>query len=296
MRLTSTRSPGVFWVDWWLMNHCSWQCSYCADIIRNKTIALPALRDCEKFVDDVSEFAGRQGRRLNVSFTGGEITEWPQLADLLAHCRSRAATVSIRSNGHCHNDLWEAVCQSADHINLLFHPEHSQTVKFLRAITIAVERGCGLTVTLNMLPERFQEILEMEQIISNRWPGVAIDRRMLFEDPTRNTRPQQYTEEQQEQLENQWGDILLEQGEQKIYTDFQTLVIKGQNGFKDSQCWAGIEQLVVDAWGKVFRGHCRQWGSLGHIGGEIRWPREAMICMKDQCANGFDILARKEST
>jgi len=294
MRLISTRPPGVFWVDWWLMNHCSWQCSYCADIIRNGTIPTPSLRHCVKFLEDVHGYARAHGRSVNISFTGGEITEWPQLADLLDHARGLDMTTSIRTNAHCDLTIWQQITRSVTHINMLFHPEHSQTVKFLYALKVAADQGCSLRVTMNMMPDRFQEMLDLEQTILNRWPSIPVDRHMLFEDTVRNTKPQQYTQEQQELLTQQWGDILIEDPDISTYTDFQTLVLQGKNKFKGAECWAGLDQLIVDAWGKVFRSHCRQWGSLGHIGGEIRWPSESMICMKDQCANGFDILAKKE--
>lgn len=296
MKLISTRPPGVFWVDWWLMNHCSWRCSYCADIIRNGTIPTPSLRDCEQFIDDVVGFAQAQGLKTNISFTGGEITEWPQLADLLAHAKSSSVTTSIRSNAHCEDTVWAGICDHIDHVNLLFHPEHSSTAKFLRAVSVAAARGRSIRVTLNMLPDRFQEILDLEQTILNRWPSIPIDRHMLFEDPIKNSEPKQYTQEQQEMMTHQWGDIMIESQGSRRYTDFQTMVMRGENRFQGAECHAGLEQIVVDAWGKVFRGHCRQWGSLGHIGGKIRWPSAPMVCMKPQCANGFDILAAKTLT
>lgn len=296
MKLTSTRPPGVFWVDWWLMNHCSWQCSYCADIIRNGTIPTPALADCVKFLTDLNDHARAQGRRINISFTGGEVTEWPQLADLLDHAHKLDMITSIRTNAHCDLDLWQKITESVTHINMLFHPEHSQTSKFLLSLKTAADKSRSLRVTLNMLPDRFQELLDLEQTILNRWPSIPIDRHMLFEDTARNTKPQQYTQEQQELMTHQWGDIVIEDQSTKTYTDFQTLVLQKKNQFKGAECWAGLDQLIVDAWGKVFRSHCRQWGSLGHIGGEIRWPTAPMTCMKNQCANGFDILATKQLT
>lgn len=294
MRLNSTRSPDIFWVDWWLMNHCSWRCTYCADIIRNGTIALPALKDCESFLNSAISHAHSQGRSLHINFTGGEITEWPQLIDFLSRCQSSKAYSSIRTNGHCDSTVWEKVTQSVNHVNLLFHPQHSSISKFLLAIETAVNVGCGLRVTLNMMPDRFQEMLDLEVKIQSRWPCVVIDKHMLFQDPVFNNKPENYTKQQQNHLQQQSGDILLEQDGQIVRTDFQTMVIQDKNRFQGAQCRAGLDQIIVDAWGKVFRSHCRQWGSIGHIGGDIRWPEDPMTCMKPNCANGFDILASKQ--
>ena len=79
------------------------------------------------------------------------------------------------------------------------------------------------------------------------------------------------------------------------YTDYPTMVSDGANRFEGMRCSIGLEQLIVDAWGRVRRGHCGQGGSMGVIGGAIIWPTEALACRKPSCDNAFDILATKIS-
>ena len=79
------------------------------------------------------------------------------------------------------------------------------------------------------------------------------------------------------------------------YTDYPTMIADKANRFEGFQCSSGQEQLIVDAWGRVARGHCRQGGHLGSIGGSIKWPTEFITCRKPSCDNAFDILATKIS-
>jgi hypothetical protein len=117
---------------------------------------------------------------------------------------------------------------------------------------------------------------------------------MLFEDPVFNTTPKDYTEEQTIQLKRQHGDIMITVADDVEYTDYQTLVLEDRNIFTGYKCQAGLEQIVVDAWGRVYKGHCRQNGFMGNIKDKnIVWPKQAAVCTLDYCRNSFDILATK---
>jgi hypothetical protein len=130
--------------------------------------------------------------------------------------------------------------------------------------------------------------------IKTKWPNIRVNKRMLFEDPVFNTRPQEYTLLQITKLKRQHGDIKISQGDEVEYTDYQTMVLEGTNKFKGYDCWAGLEQIVVDAWGRVYRGHCRQGGFMGNIKDKnVVWPLTPKICTLDSCKNSFDILTTK---
>ena len=129
--------------------------------------------------------------------------------------------------------------------------------------------------------------------IKNLYPDLSIQKKMLFSDPLEKTNPLPYTEPQIKQFENQSGDLIFYENGIPIRTDFQTLVIHGKNKFTRNHCYAGIEQLIIDAWGRVYRGHCRQGGKIGIVSKDIQFPIQPVICKKPSCDNGFDIQATK---
>lgn len=295
MRVEATRPPGWFYIDWWLMNHCTWRCSYCADVLRNGSIATPDLKNCLTFLDSANSYSQSRGLRMALSFTGGELTEWAPLTQLLAHTANYDCKVSLRTNANLDAEPWQAIIEHVDNLSMQFHPEHTTTSRYMLNLARALDQGVGVRAVFNMLPQRFEELEDTIAKIQQRYPTVQIERRMLFEDPAVNRRPQVYTEQQQVKMVRQWGDIRVEHQGISAYTDYQTMVSEGSNVFTGMSCSAGLEQIIVDAWGTVFRGHCRHNGALGSLANGLRWPTEPVLCRQDSCRNAFDILATKVS-
>ena len=293
MRVEATRPQGWLWVDWWLLNHCTWHCTYCPDLLRNGSIPKPNLRDCQHFVTELAQQARVLGLRPRIKFTGGEPTEWSSLTDLMTHCRAEGVTTALRTNANLAHDQWTELIQGLSDLEMTFHPEHTQTSAYMLNLDRAVAQGINVRAVFNMLPTRFDELELVRERIQSKYPGVSIDRRMLFEDPAVNHRSMQYTEPQQVKLVRQHGDIRIVDGTMVSYSDYPTMISDGSNRFQDWQCSIGLEQIIVDAWGRARRGHCGQGGSMGTVGGPIIWPTEALSCRRPSCDNAFDILATK---
>lgn len=293
MRVEATRPSGILWVDWWLLNHCSWHCTYCPDLLRSGSIPKPNLRDCQHFVTELATHADRLNLKARIKFTGGEPTEWASLDDLLAHCQRQGVETALRTNANVEQDRWQQLIMPLRDLEMTFHPEHTQSSVYMLNLSRAVAQGINVRAVFNMLPQRFDELESVREKIQAKYPSVSIDRRMLFEDPVVNHRPMQYTEPQQVLLVRQHGDLRITEGNQTSYSDYPTMVSEQTNRFQDWQCSIGLEQIIVDAWGRARRGHCGQGGSIGTVGGPIIWPTESLVCRRPSCDNAFDILATK---
>ena len=292
--VTSTRPQNTFYVNWWLMNHCSWACSYCNETIRKGNIDLPYLLDCKRFIDDIVIFATAQNKTASIDFTGGEVTEWSDFGELLAYAHAQGCETQFRTNANLGLTEWKKLLSSSNRVLVEYHPEHTSTAHFLMAVSAAYDAGVSVIINLNMLKDSWAASEELYNKIEIKWPTIRINKRMLFEDPVFNTRPKDYTKEQTLQLKRQHGDIMITIADDVEYTDYQTLVLEGKNVFTGYECRAGLEQIVVDAWGRVYKGHCRQNGFMGNIKDKnIVWPKQASVCTLDHCRNSFDILATK---
>jgi len=295
LKLSSIRSSDWIYVDWWLLNHCSWTCSYCHEIIRNGSIDKVSISDCLQFVDSVSDFAARQGKRVSFHFTGGEVTEWVEFKTLVDHAKKRNAYIRFRSNAGVDIHTWNYILERTDSVVMELHPEHTLISKFVLALDRAVNQGLTVLITAHMIEHRWEEIEKTCNMISLKYPTVSITKKMLFTDPVQNTTPESYVDEHVEQLKNQTGDLeWTDENNQSSFTDYQTLVFEKKNNFKDWQCRIGLEQIVVDAWGKIYRGHCRMGGPIGNLTNEdVRWSKDPIVCKSDLCRNSFDIQATK---
>lgn len=294
MRLASTRPSKQFLVDWWLMNHCQYHCSYCSDILRTGSIPLPEYRDCVQAVQAVKSHCVPLGLEAQWHLTGGEVTEWPWLCDLLAEIKQSGGRTRIRSNASMGVEPWSDVCRYLDTVNLEYHPEFANPAHFLNMVSTARRQGVNVSITVNMIKERWAELDSLILKINQLWPDQSVFRRMLFTDPISNTQATAYTDPQVVKLKRQTGPLLLtlEDGTSE-YTDCQTLMLEGKNRFRDWFCWSGVEQIIIDAYGRVFRGHCRQGGKLGTISEGFVIAKDPYQCMTIECRNSFDIDSTK---
>lgn len=291
--LRSKRSSDWFYVDWWLMNHCSWNCSYCHDVIKSGNIDLPNYNDCIRFVDEVVMFSKNKNKICYLNFTGGEVTEWADFSDLIEHSKKQGCRIKFRTNASSSRDQWIKLIENTDELTMEIHPEHTSVAHFLSLLGPAAEKGLSITVNVNMLRDRWEEMEELSQKIQQKYKSVLVFKKMLFQDPVFNTKPDDYKKPQQDELKNQYRDLVFVDKDQINETNYQTLVLEDNNQFKNWHCAAGVEQIVVDAWGKVYRGHCRFNGYLGSISDRVVWMEDPAICGIDYCRNSFDIQATK---
>lgn len=295
--LHSTRPSGQFWINWWLMNHCNYRCSYCHDLIKSGSIELIALDRALDFVNQAGSHCQRQGLQMNIDLTGGEVTQWVGLDSLLTHIKGWGAWVKIRTNASQSLTQFKDTLALLNAVQLDYHPEHTSTSHFLMCVGAAAVSGVAVYINVNMLPDRWQETQAVVDSIKRRYPSVIVNSRMLFEDPTKNTQPMDYTPVQKQEFKNQKKDLIwLKADGSSQPTDYQTMVLEQTNVFTGWRCHAGVEQIIVDAWGRVRRGHCGQNQSLGTLGDQLTFDSSPVTCTRVACVNSFDIQATKIKT
>ena len=141
MKLKSTRGSQFFYVDWWLMNHCNYNCSYCPDIIKSGSIDLPNITHCKDFVTEVEKFVRQQQQTCSYYFTGGEVTQWPWLTELFQHIQPYGSRVGIRTNASMPVQAWSKLCEYLTYANLEIHSEHTQLSHFMLCLNAAKKKN-----------------------------------------------------------------------------------------------------------------------------------------------------------
>jgi hypothetical protein len=68
-----------------------------------------------------------------------------------------------------------------------------------------------------------------------------------------------------------------------------------KNNWKGWDCWAGVEQIIIDFDGSIWRGWCRVGGSFGNIKipNSVNFPTSPVRCDKNYCHCNFDIMCKK---
>jgi organic radical activating enzyme len=76
-------------------------------------------------------------------------------------------------------------------------------------------------------------------------------------------------------------------------TNSDLMVSNNKNQFTGWTCFAGIDTLLIDFDGLLYRGQCLNDGPIGKLGSAIDFPNTATLCKKQWCTSNVDHTVRK---
>ncbi len=241
-------------------------------------------------------------------FTGGEVTLWKDLLDVVAYLREKDCRVGIISNGSRSLDFYQKLIPQIDHICLSFHPESAKEDHFLSVVKMSADI-IRTHVNLMMKPELFDKSLSVALKVKNV-PNVSIALQPLMENL--NGAIMNYSETQSKIMNNQ-HELLVKHikytkdydyyrgamamitntGERKPIAS-QRFISSENNSWKDWHCYAGLEQIVVDMFGTIYRGWCLAGGRVGSIfDKKLFLPEKPIHCKVEKCHCNLDIMTTK---
>ena len=292
-------------VDWTLGTFCNFRCSYCPSELHDGSHAFPPPNSILEFARVLKQHYERLGRRVFLQFTGGEVSLYTDLLDILADLNQSGIRCSVISNGSRGFDYWSKLSQLLDSVTLTHHIEFANWDRF-RAIAALVSERIRTHVQITMLPTRFDECVERALGIRARCPRATIGLKPLrigF-----GSELFLYTATQLEVLRRPpvppvldpipggvRGLMRIQDGDTCEILSAGQILARGLNRWPGWSCRAGLELLAVNAEGEVYRGLCREGGSLGNIRDEVILPTESIVCSRRSCNCLSDIMTTKSS-
>lgn len=299
-------------VNWNLGNMCNFKCSYCPSILNDGSFGWNDYEVIRSFIDACVEHY--HPRRVYFEFTGGEVTLWKDFVKTAEYIKGIGHDVGFISNASRTIRWWEQHKDKFDHVCLSFHAEHSDPEHFLKVVEI-MSKVCRTHVNVMMhydpaLWPVCQDVAERVISISD----ISLALQPLIIDFGEEL--YKYTDEQIEYIDKQWhllGSKIIHtrdhsknlyRGSMDMIDDVNGLTQNSSahrfindktNNWKGWDCWAGIEQIVIDFDGSIMRGWCRVGGHFGNIKRPemIRWPDKPIRCNKSMCHCNFDIMTKK---
>lgn len=295
-----------FVVNWCLGNTCNFKCSYCPTGLHDASVKWPELNTIIGFISKVKKHFPQ--KKLYFEFTGGEVTHYKHFLDVCKFCKDNDVRVGLITNGSKKIDYWEASKQYFDHICLSFHPEFADPEHFFNVVK-TIRNDLRTHVNIMMKPENFDECYEIANKIKNLGNiSMALQPLIVdFGDTLYN-----YDKFQKNIIDKQFelitkfikfdrnfdyyrGAMKRVVNEKEEVITAQSLINSKENDWSGWSCNAGIEQLVIDMDGSVYRGWCKVGGCVGNISDEnLVLPSAAVICNKTMCHCNFDIMCTKE--
>lgn len=299
-------------VNWNLGNMCNFNCSYCPSILNDGSFGWNDFDVVKKFIDECVEHYAP--RKVYFEFTGGEVTLWRDFVKCAEYIKSIGHDIGFISNASRTLRWWEANADKFDHACLSFHAEHSDPEHFVKVVEI-MSQACRthVNVMMHYKPELWdvcqdvaESVIEIDNISLALQPLIIDFGEELYE----------YSDQQIEYIDRQWHDLgskikhtrdhskqlyrgsmdmIDEVNDLKSNSSAHRFINDKTNNWKGWDCWAGIEQIVVDFDGSIMRGWCRVGGAFGNIKrpDSIRWPTRAVRCNKSMCHCNFDIMTKK---
>jgi len=293
-------------VNWCLLNKCNYKCSYCPEFLHSGSSDWPKLFEVEAFCSSVIDLY--EGKNIYFEFTGGEVTYWKDFKNLVQYLKSNDNVyVGVISNGSQRLSWWEEMREYFDQACLSFQPEYSKRDHYIN-LTKIINDYMRTHVNLMMHPDHFDLCVNVIEEIVRDVPNISVALQPLsvnFDDILYD-----YNKEQSKILDRQfdmYGSKVVWNkdwpvfrgsmkviGEKSLVSSAHRFIAEGINKWRGWRCYAGVEQIVVDVNGYIWRGWCLEGGHLGHISEYAGHQTDPFICGKDYCHCNFDIMCTKE--
>ncbi len=296
-----------FVVNWCLGNTCNYSCEYCPSNLHDGSRRWPDLDSVKKFITRVVDQVSP--RKVYFEFTGGEVTLNRDFIAICEHCTSLGARVGLISNGSRTLRWWTENKKYFDHVCLSFHPEFADPEHFVEVVKI-LNDDVRTHVNIMMSPSQFDYCYNVAQKVKDLG-NISMALQPLIHDFGDTL--YDYTDQQKEVFDRQ-HDLITKHikftksfdyyrgAMRMVFPDGNTEVSSAHrfisfktNDWSGWHCYAGVEQIIIDLQGLIWRGWCRVGNLVGHMLDEdLNIPKDPVLCNKTMCHCNFDIMSTKE--
>lgn len=305
-------------VNWVFGNRCNYRCSYCPSDLHDgseeqffRPDLFPLVQDfCTRLIRAFPQ------QQICFLFAGGEFTLYQHFFPLLQSIKSQGAQVALVSNGSKPLSFWKEAVKLLDHVSFSFHPEFSQAPHFSDVLELTSQE---LSVHVNMMmhPHYFDSTLEharrflqgssrltlslqpLLQNLGEKLYSYSDDQLQILRDGIQHN----FSTEEAALHFSYRGDMLLTERGKKSRVTASQLIAQGRNSWIGMKCYAGMENIVIDVDGEIYRSWCftqadhpaPEEGYLGNVfEGTVSFAQSPVLCHKPFCHCTLDIMCTKE--
>jgi MoaA/NifB/PqqE/SkfB family radical SAM enzyme len=277
-------------IEWNLGKRCNYNCSYCPAEIHDNHSPHTDIEQLKEAVDQLMCI----GKPIRLSFTGGEPCVHPHFDKLVRYAKHKGVSwISVTTNGTRPYEFYASL--PVDQYVFSVHFEYDwqrvfNTIESVHSLTSAnvIAQIMAHHNHMDSVKQFYGRCLQAE--IPNtlrriRWTEGDHD---LFDDL-------RYHPDDLAWIKSKSATVQPNCVIDEFHLYHANDVIKLHlNKYKDWTCNAGIESLMVNWDGEVFRATCRVGGSLGNILNKtFAIPTEPVVCDRNFCTCAADIPITK---
>lgn len=279
-------------VEWNLGKRCNYDCSYCPSEIHDNFSSHIDIDVLQCAVDQLCEI----DKPVRISLTGGEPCIHPDIEVLLEYLKMKNISwVNLTTNGtrgyrwYLDNEMFY------NHIVFSLHFEHD----WHRVFDTILKYYDGTEREFHVNLMAHQDYIEHVKIVAKTLDDLGIKyavRRIRWTNGDHNV----FDDLRYEGKDLEWILKTCSTAKPNCLIDDQQPIhandiIKNHlNQFKGWNCNAGLESLMINWDGDVYRATCRVGGSLGNIYNKtFLIPINSIVCTRDWCTCAADIPLTK---
>lgn len=300
-------------IEWNMGRRCNFDCSYCGADLHDNTSKHMPIEKFEYAVSTMREFYS--DKQIRMSLTGGEPFVHPKILQILElFPKYGVDEVSTITNGSLPLDKYQRALELIDNLIFSWHFEFLR-VDHMKHVLNNLNRK-QVKVHLMYLPGKLEEIRGVVDWLQDNNVKYNVRRIRPMTNKNREFNPPYASGMKFEGI--QWGgaegyysDAELEYlstfdkagtaemncelftKDEQWLDNVNTLTKNKWNTFKRWKCMAGIETLMIDNDGSVYRATCKQGGVLGNIETGFTLEQDPVICAKQWCNCAADLNTTK---
>lgn len=305
------RMEDIIIIDWGVSNICNYQCSYCPKHSHEGTFPFVDIEKILLFSNRINKYyKDKLNKEVYFLYTGGEVTLFKDFIKLIKMQKENGNKIGISSNGSKDLDFWQEAMAYLTHVSLSYHCEYTDIIHFVQVINLLKNH---VTVNVNIMvhPEYFEKCIDAANIIYENTSEISLNIQIVLKD---FIEPYHYSEKQKAiilKTSQKLDDNLKITRKRDIYRGLMKttyndgsfelikagdIFTKKLHSFKGWNCYIGLELLVIDLNGDIYRSWCHDCKKIGNIKEhDLQFPHQPHICSKDWCTGGItDIMITKK--
>jgi organic radical activating enzyme len=309
-----TEEPYVS-ITWQVNNFCNYRCSYCNEgnwsgKYKNDGAVAPLLSNLDELIDHYQQLGYVN---FKVFFSGGEPTLWKNITPVMKFFKERLdkhVTLGINTNLSRKLSWWEENWFYIDDVVASYHPEFANKENYFEISEFLQTRINYLCLRMMVVEEKFDELLAVGDEVRSRLKNYNLEFVPLLKEMSTGAVPWTYIDPKITEFLNNHGfesklsvpkpnlsigissSEHYDDGTKKILNS-NRIVAENRNFFKGWTCNVN-ESIFIGPSGAMSAASCGQGPVLGNIFTNFSFPKDSIICQKDYCHCGTDILITKK--
>lgn len=277
-------------IEWNLGKRCNLDCTYCPSEIHDNYSPHTDISVLENAVQAISNIPN-----VRVSLTGGEPCVHPKIESLLWYMRPRIKWINVTTNATRTSRFYEGL--PVDHLVFSLHFEDTKWKDRLSTILEFDEfnnQKIPYNIHIMAHHDHMKSVIDSCLALQSRNIPYSVrrirwtEKHDWFNDLKYNAKDLEWILSQKSTAKE---NTLIDEKELAHAND---LIKENRNQFKGWNCRAGIESLMINWDGEVYRATCRVGKSLGNIyTGTFKKPEDPVICTRNWCTCAADVNITK---